>query len=375
VNELALFAGAGGGLLGSRLIGWRTVCAVEINDYCRRVLLQRQRDGQLEQFPIWDDARTFDGRPWRGCVDIVSAGFPCQPFSSAGRMLGAKDERNMWPSTIRIIREVAPPLVWLENTPGLRLAKRAPQQFLKGFGENRLPAYLGTVLCELAESGYDAKWESVPASYVGANHIRDRVWILAYAASARKRPISARQRKTRKRATDADVHRKEHGPDASRIRRENGPVTIEEERPTGAKLPADADEIGRDNRRNVRPGESKVPGSSCESVAAGTSPGDAPDPDGELSQESRDVELQHRLDASRWWASEPHVDRMGYGLASRVDRTEAIGNGQVPAVVRAAWEILTNGGQLPRERVEERGASGEACEARGEGQGTVVGGD
>ena len=77
LRELALFAGAGGGILGGLLLGWRTVCAVEFNAYARSVLLARQNDGTLEPFPIWDDVRTFDGRPWCGIVDVVSGGFPC----------------------------------------------------------------------------------------------------------------------------------------------------------------------------------------------------------------------------------------------------------------------------------------------------------
>src|SRR5258707_12337635 len=99
VNELALFAGAGGGLYGAGLLGWTTICAVEKAPYRREVLLRRQRDGVLPLFPIWDDARTFDGGPWRGLVDIVTAGFPCQPFSVAGPRLHETDERNIWPDT------------------------------------------------------------------------------------------------------------------------------------------------------------------------------------------------------------------------------------------------------------------------------------
>ena len=76
LNELALFAGAGGGILGGHLLGWRTVCAVEYAAYPRSVLLARQRDGMLPRFPIWDDVTTFDGNPWRGRVDVVSGGFP-----------------------------------------------------------------------------------------------------------------------------------------------------------------------------------------------------------------------------------------------------------------------------------------------------------
>ena len=84
MNELALFAGAGGGILGGHLLGWRTVCAVEWEPYPASVLVARQNDKILPPFPIWDDVQTFDGKPWRGIVDVVSGGFPCQDISSAG---------------------------------------------------------------------------------------------------------------------------------------------------------------------------------------------------------------------------------------------------------------------------------------------------
>ena len=84
MNELALFAGAGGGILGGHLLGWRTVCAVEWEQYPASVLCARQNDKILPPFPIWDDVQTFDGKPWRGIVDVVSGGFPCQDISVAG---------------------------------------------------------------------------------------------------------------------------------------------------------------------------------------------------------------------------------------------------------------------------------------------------
>jgi len=94
MNELALFAGAGGGILGGKLLGWRTVCAVEWEPYPASVLCARQNDGILAPFPIWDDVQTFDGHPWRGIVDVVSGGFPCQDISAAGggEALLAKDQ-------------------------------------------------------------------------------------------------------------------------------------------------------------------------------------------------------------------------------------------------------------------------------------------
>lgn len=120
LNELALFAGAGGGILGSRLLGWRTVCAVEFDRYARDVLLARQNDGCLDPFPIWDDVRTFDGRPWRGIVDVVSGGFPCQDISAAGAGAGIEGEKSgLWSEMARVIREVRPRYAFIENSPML----------------------------------------------------------------------------------------------------------------------------------------------------------------------------------------------------------------------------------------------------------------
>ncbi len=164
MNELALFAGAGGGILGGHLCGFRVVCAVEKDPFCRELLLRRQLDGVLPLFPIWDDIRTFDGHRWSGLVDIITAGFPCQPFSQAGNRLAADDDRNMWPETIRVIREVRPGRALLENVPGLISC-----------------GYLAQILGDLAEAGYDAEWRCISAESVGAPHIRNRLWIMAQA--------------------------------------------------------------------------------------------------------------------------------------------------------------------------------------------------
>lgn len=110
MNELALFAGHGGGILGGLLLGWRTVCAVERDAYAAAVLARRQNDGCLAPFPIWSDVETFDGRPWRGIVDVVSGGFPCQGVSGANTSgLGLDDPRSgLWREQARIIGEVRP---------------------------------------------------------------------------------------------------------------------------------------------------------------------------------------------------------------------------------------------------------------------------
>ena len=162
MNELALFAGAGGGILGGHLLGWRTVCAVEWEPYPASVLCARQNDKILPPFPIWDDVQTFDGKPWRGIVDVVSGGFPCQDISAAGKGTGITGERSgMWREMARIIGEVRPKYAFVENSPMLTV---------RG---------LGAVLGDLAEMGFDAKWCVLGAKDVGANHQRDRIWIVA----------------------------------------------------------------------------------------------------------------------------------------------------------------------------------------------------
>jgi DNA (cytosine-5)-methyltransferase 1 len=163
VNELALFAGAGGGILGGHLLGWRTVCAVERDAYAAQILAQRQNDGILRPFPIWSDVTTFDGKPWKGIVDVISGGFPCQDISSAGKGAGIEGERSgLWKEMARIICEVGPGFVFVENSP--MLTSRG----------------LGDVLGDLASLGFDAEWGVLSAADVGANHSRARLWILAY---------------------------------------------------------------------------------------------------------------------------------------------------------------------------------------------------
>ena len=168
LNELALFAGAGGGILGGHLLGWRTVCAVEWEPYPASVLCARQNDGLLPPFPIWDNVQTFDGHPWRGIVDVVSGGFPCQDISSAGKGAGIDGERSgMWGEMARIIHEVQPRFAFVENSP--MLTSRG----------------LGTVLGDLASMGFNARWGVLGAADVGANHQRDRIWIVADSSEVR----------------------------------------------------------------------------------------------------------------------------------------------------------------------------------------------
>jgi len=235
LRELALFAGAGGGILGGLLLGWKTVAAVEIEEYPRAVLLQRQLDGILPPFPVWDDIRTFDGRPWRDEVDIITGGFPCQDISAAGKGAGLSGERSgLWYHMARIISEVGPRHVLVENSPAL------------------LKRGIGTVLRDLASVGYDAQWGVLGARACGGPIQRKRLWI-------------------------ACTH-KEHG------------------------------------QKGL---------------------GDIPD---------RPSAIQQRItgECPEFWLQAPPVSfGMEHGMDSYVDQVGAIGNGQVPAVVKLAWETLS----------------------------------
>ena len=269
MNELALFAGAGGGILGGGLLGWRTVCAVEWEQYPASVLCARQNDGFLPPFPIWDDVQTFDGKPWQGIVDVVSGGFPCQDISAAGKGAGIDGERSgMWRHMARIIHEVRPRYAFVENSP--MLTSRG----------------LGTVLGDLAAMGFDAAWGVLGAADVGANHQRDRIWIVA----------------------------KWRGqlPHAQHVR-----IGRWEQQQEGVKK-THGDLANTENQGYVR--WLRIMGAT------------------ESEHHNRGSQSNGR---GEWWQVEPDVGRVADGVADRVDRLKAIGNGQVPLCAATAWRVLS----------------------------------
>jgi len=280
LNELHLFAGAGGGILGGILCGHTTVCAVEIEPHCRKVLLQRQRDGILPKFPIWDDVQTFDGNPWRGKVDIVCGGFPCQDISSAGKGAGIEGSRSsMWKHMARVIGEVRPRYAFVENSP-----------MLVGRG-------LAVVLGDLAEMGYDAQWGVLGANHAGAPHKRERIWIVAHSNGAGLQDGWAESNRRMARSDEGREAASDH-------------LSTPAESSRGAVM-ANADMPRREEQR-------------C-AVADGAE--------------------HETAECGGWWTTEPDVGRMAHGVAARVDRLRCIGNGQVPAVVPLAWQILSGNAQ------------------------------
>lgn len=165
MNGLSVCSGIGGIELGLKLAipEYQTVGYIECDFFAADVLMVRMRDFLLPEAPIWGLVENWDRKSCFDAVDIVSAGFPCQPWSVAGKRKGIQDERWIWPHISKIIRETGPKYVFLENVVGL------------------LNIGFGHILRDLAQSGYDAEWDVFSAQACGAPHLRQRLFILAYA--------------------------------------------------------------------------------------------------------------------------------------------------------------------------------------------------
>ena len=317
MNELALFAGAGGGILAGKLLGWRTVCAVEWEQYPASVLCARQNDGLLPPFPIWDDVQTFDGQPWRGIVDVVSGGFPCQDISAAGKGAGIDGERSgMWGEMARIIHEVRPRFVFVENSP--MLTSRG----------------LGRVLGDLAAMGFDARWGVLGAADVGANHKRDRIWIVARWRG--NLPHAQHNRIRRWEQQQESLKKEVNVSNPCEIRRQ-WKCSIQIDGCSGSLN-------GQNNAKNAEESTQMAGISNMANASlSGLTPcNDTPSrPKQPLLEKQLGRSCNEYGTAKNWWKAEPNVGRVVDGMAARVDRLKAIGNGQVPLCAATAWRILS----------------------------------
>jgi DNA (cytosine-5)-methyltransferase 1 len=257
----SLFSGIGGLELGLERAGWEVRWQVEVDDYCRRVLAKHWPD-----VPKFGDIRTVTGGALER-VDLICGGFPCQDISVAGRRAGIDGERSgLWTEYARLVRLLRPRYVLVENVTNL---------LVRG---------LDRVLGDLAALGFDAEWECLSAASLGAPHIRDRVFILAYAHGPKRWPLTQGRH-------GAD------GQDAGWQEAPGGP------RPRGADGGAGpvADPNGLGHRAQAY------------ALCTGR---DAPEP-------------------SRWWDREPGVERVVDGVPAGVDRGRGLGNAVVPQV--AEW--------------------------------------
>ncbi len=284
---LDLFSGYGGISLG--LAEWvRPALYCEIERYPQSILLSRMADGQLARAPIWDDIRTLSGRGWRGAIDIVYGGFPCQDISCAGTGKGLAGERSgLFFEVVRLAEEVEPTFVFLENVPAIRT---------RG---------LDRVVGEFSRLGYDCRWRTLSAHAVGAPHVRKRWFLLA---------------------AHPDRIKRWHQPLAWQQQCASVPASHGE-----AQSLADADR----SRELSKQGAGWI---------AADRTGDSSPPLADAARAGLEVSWRKPEDYSaewaQWWSSEPAVGRMAHGCPNRVDRIKALGNGVVPAQVREAFRSL-----------------------------------
>ena len=326
----SLFSGIGGIDLGLERAGHRTLWFCEVDPFCRRVLRKH-----WPHVPIYEDIRELRGadivRP-----DLLAGGFPCQDLSHAGRRAGIDGERSgLWAEFHRLVREIRPRYVLVENVPGL------------------LNRGMERVLGDLAGIGYDAEWQSLPAAAFGAPHLRWRVFLLAYPQCAARRE-----------EPEGDLP---HGDDAgwqeaaggSRVCRSTGrtaSLANSQEQPIGTGLcpnpaagfgrgrsghggsagdVADTEGIGGELRSSCR-GRPGRPSGGSDTVALGVGQRDRLE--GFLAAGST---AGATIGGSGdWWAVEPNVGRVAYGVPSRVDRLRALGNAVVPQCAEWIGERL-----------------------------------
>ena len=289
LRVLDLFSGIGGFSLGlEQTDGFETVAFCEIEPYCRAVLAKH-----WPGVPCYDDVRELTASRLAAdgiAVDVICGGFPCQDVSFAGKRAGLEGARSgLWGEYGRIIGEVRPHFVIVENVTGL------------------LSLGMATVLGDLSALGYDAVWDCVPASAVGAHHRRDRVWLVAHAGSAELRQ-QPRRRGWPGRAGAAQSGK--HGSE-----------------------PAMAD-ANFDVRLACRPSDT---GKGAKGWNAGRSVerqdlvADARREPGQVSAQGRKPAVQI-IARDDWWATEPDVGRVADGVSSRVDRLKSLGNAVVPQI-------------------------------------------
>jgi DNA (cytosine-5)-methyltransferase 1 len=292
VNVGSLFSGIGGFDLGFERAGMRVDWQVELDPYCRAVLARHFPDAAR-----YEDVREV-GIDNLDPVDLICGGFPCQDLSSAGRGAGIDGARSgLWSEFARIVRELRPGYVVVENVPAL----------LTGKGKRWDRGPIGRVLGDLAEARYDAEWACLSAGEFGAPHLRKRVWIVAYPARDAEAGAAPESRAERQRArAGGERSRAEDLADTDTERQQGRAGVLAQ--PAGWREPADRRSAGADvsdaDREQHEGSAQALGGSACE--------------------ELRDH-----------WAAEPAVGRVADGVPHRVDRLAALGNALVPQI--AEW--------------------------------------
>ena len=309
----------------------RVLAYVEIEAFAIANLVAKMESGQLVPAPIFTDLKTFPAHLFRDCVDIITGGYPCQPFSAAGKRLGTEDPRHLWPYILDHINAIRPVRCFFENVEG------------------HISLGLREVIDDLEGAGYDATWGIFSASEVGAPHQRKRVYIVADtgvpnghdAEANSQRPNSNSVRSYREAKYE---HRRVKG--GTELCNEQvsqlGQVCCDVadtdnagQQPSGGAIPEP--EV-RDNTR--RGGEELADTDSTSWQGRGI-------PSGVHKEYSIAYGSGNevRAETSQQWLPEPRVGRVVDGCADRVDRVRLLGNGVVPQTAAKAWTTLTSRGK------------------------------
>ena len=321
INVLSLCSGIGGLDIGFDIGTFgrsRTVCFVEREAFAAAILAQRMAEKTLDDAPIWSDLHTFNGRKWRGVVDCIIGGYPCQPFSHAGKRHGANDERHLWPSIVRIIEDVQPTIVFFENVSG------------------HLTLGFDTVCNDLERLGFNVAAGLFTAEEVGAPHRRERLFILGVADTDCK-PIER----------SGDIEIKQTCEHSSKCCGEKLADTAGEL--CKRKMDSEERERLRTSRNDGGDMANANGDGSLREREDGTEAWSVERSDGTIFPPGpRDLEQWQRIIQSKPYLApaieskktEPGVCGMDDGPSHRVDRLRACGNAVVPLVAAYAFTTL-----------------------------------
>jgi DNA (cytosine-5)-methyltransferase 1 len=341
ITHLSLCSGYEGIGLGLRRVlpNVREISYVEIEAFAIQNLVEKMEKGLLDAAPIFTNLKTFPYGKFRGCVDILSGGFPCQPFSAAGQRKGTEDPRHLFPYIKEGIRDCQPRIVFLENVEGIISSKTSD-------GES----VLQYVLRELEGLGYVSTAGVFSASEVGAPHQRKRVFILGVRDKlGNASDLRCQQPSSDSRETGTDQSGEERGmyePKGA------SPLPGHEPQPQGSQEELADTEGSKSRFKTERQGRQDSSGGSQEELADSQSEGleghswlrSEQDWGCQLSEGSiwpaKPTEAQHEWEEPR--VIEPKLGRAANGSTSRVDRLRLLGNGVVPATSARAFVTLIN---------------------------------
>ena len=310
MNHLDLFSGIGGFSLGLERVGFKTVGFCEVDPYCR-LLLQKHWKGVT----IHNDIKKLEAKDIKEPIDILTGGFPCQPYSVAGKQKGTGDDRYLWPDMFRVIKEVKPSWIIAENVRGIINIQDG--------------MVFETVCSDLEAEGFEIQTFIIPAAGVGAPHKRERVWIVGY--SKHNGSLTSKIRRRNKEADAGSQERKNQ--------------TIKPKRTSGS----DNDEVMENSRRTLRQGSKLSQENANENRKEDANQFKRSSSTSEYhvanserihvqGQQSRSGQEQSRRKG--WWEFEPNVGRVANGVPGRVYRLKGLGNSIVPQIAEEIGKTI-----------------------------------